>query len=148
MKKILMVTPERQGGHINYTVELLNAIAAQGPDNSVELVCCADPQFHQPVQFPYHDILANKRRRETYSNRLQFAASRHWYFVKRELSLFRWIKSNSDVGLVHFQDLAPWFAGRFLERLKQSWKEVQKLKHKSEAGPSTEDADGTQYLVI
>lgn len=119
MNKILMVTPERQGGHINYSVELLNAIAAQRR-NVVELVCCADPQFQQPVEFHYHDVIANKRHRESYSNKLHFALSRHSYFLKRELNLFQWIKAQGDVGLVHFQDLAPWFAGRFFERLKSS----------------------------
>ena len=36
----------------------------------------------------------------------------------------------------------------FLERLKQSKKEVQQLRHRSEADPLRGDADGRQYLAI
>lgn len=108
-----MFTAESRSGHARYTREVLTALAGAGPARgvSVELVTSRDLAGpFQTERYPIHAVLPPLVDRKQYQTRLGWAASRVCHYAGRDQRFLRWVREQTDLDLVHFQEYTPWLA--------------------------------------
>ena len=112
-KNVAVFTPSALGGHARYTRELLEALAELGPTHglSPSLVTSEDlaPE-HRSDAYPIHDVLPRLKFRDEFRGKLAWASSRLTHYQRRETRLLRWVDTQPDLDLIHFQEHTPWLA--------------------------------------
>jgi glycosyltransferase involved in cell wall biosynthesis len=125
MKSICMYTPSSDGGHARYTHELLTALSQQPRGFRYELVTSEDfnPEYRSDL-YSIHTILPELQHRNSYRNKLSWAASRVLHYAKREQLFLKWLKLRPDIVGVHFQEWTPWLAAPLFRRVRKIGKRV------------------------
>jgi len=121
MHGICMYTPSADGGHALYTHELLTALRSASARGQCrfELVTSVDlmPRFESD-DYTVQKILPPLVDRRSFPTRVHWVASRLLHYQKRELRLYRWLKTRPDITTVHFQEWTPWLASTLIKRIR------------------------------
>lgn len=119
MTGVCMYTPSASGGHALYTKELLSCLLEQGtaPPTLVTSYDLAS-EFSQ-VPYEVVKLLPELRRKETFKHRLAWLAARVHHYWQREQRFLEWLKMRPDIGVIHFQEFAPWLAPYFFTQMKR-----------------------------
>lgn len=121
---VCMYTPAADSGHARYTHQLLTAMANLGRDQGVSasLVTSQDlrPEF-RAAPYPIHPILPPIRDRETFGSGVAWAGSRVRHYLGRERMFLAWLRSQTNLAAIHFQEYAPWLAPAHFCALKKRY---------------------------
>ena len=121
MKKIYMYTPSADGGMAQYAWELMTALSAQAHgEYRYELVSGEDLQAQfKSDAYPVHAILPPLRHRNEFATKATWVASRLTHYPRREWSFLRWLRKQTDVAGVHFQEWTPWLAAGMFPKIRK-----------------------------
>ena len=126
-----MNTPSADGGHAQYTWELLTALSEQRhPGYRFELVSSRDlKDRYRSSLYPVHAILPPLVGRNAFSTRLSWVCGRLTHYHRRESCFLNWLQGRPDITAVHLQEWTPWLAARVVRRLRQMGKRVYCTVH-------------------
>lgn len=103
----VMVTPSAFGGHARYAWELMTALRAAAPRSELNLTLLTsadlDPQF-RTAQYEIADVLPPLRDRNTFANKVEWAAGRVMHYARREEAVLRWVRARERVDVLHYQE--------------------------------------------
>ena len=127
--RICMYTPTADGGHAQYTWELMTALTHRfGP--RFELVTSQDvAEQYRLTSYPVHAILPRTVHRREFALKITWAANRLRHYPNSEKAFLKWLAGRPDIAAVHFQEHTAWRASDFFNRVHELGKSVYYTVH-------------------